>query len=304
MPPAVRAPGSTTTRLVPSRSICLRTASLAPWPTATMAIRAATPMKTPSIVKAERIMLRQIACMAAAMIITAKLQKVLVRRAVARNGRGGCGIGGPAPGAAPRGDSTATAGFGFRTSETIWPSRMVKRSIGVGGDVGFVGDDDDGDALLAIEPHQRFHDFVRGAGIEIAGRLVGEQQTGRVDQRPRDRHPLLLAARELAGRIALAVAQTEQLERRPRPLDARTGAGGSRCGVEQRQRHVLERAGAGQKVEALEHEAQAFAAQPRPFRLAEVRHIGAFEEIADRCSGGRGSRSPPSASTCPTPKSP
>ena len=122
MPPAVRAPGSTTTRLVPSRSICLRTASLAPWPTATMAIKAATPMKTPSMVKADRIMLRQIACMAAAMIITAKPQKVLVRLALATYGRCGCATGGPAP----RSGSAALASLGFCTSETISPSRMVR----------------------------------------------------------------------------------------------------------------------------------------------------------------------------------
>ena len=50
-----------------------------------------------------------------------------------------------------------------------------KGAIGISADVRFVGYDDDGDAVLAIEPHQRFHDFVRGAGIEVAGRLVGEQ---------------------------------------------------------------------------------------------------------------------------------
>src|ERR1035437_4741207 len=216
MPPDVLAPGSTTTRLVPSRSICLRTASLAPWPTATMAIKAATPIKTPSMVKAERIMLRQSACMAAAMIISPKLKMGLLRRAAAGNGR-------------------------------------CARAA----DVGLVGDDDDGNALLAIEPRQRLHDFVRIAGVEVAGRFVGEQQAGRVDQGARDRHPLLLAARELARGVALAVAQAEQLERRTRPLDTRAGTRWPGGGVEQRQRNVLERAGAGQKIEALEDEAQA-----------------------------------------------
>ena len=121
MPPAVLAPGSTTTRLVPSRSICLRTASLAPWPTATMAIKAATPMKTPSMVSAERIMLRQIAWMAAAMIISANPQKVLARRAAVGIGRCEREIGTP-----PAAGAAVFPGFGFSTSETIWPSRMVK----------------------------------------------------------------------------------------------------------------------------------------------------------------------------------
>ncbi len=57
------------------------------------------------------------------------------------------------------------------------------------------------------------------AGIEIAGRLVGQQQAGLVDQRARDRDALLLAAGELPRRVALAVAQAQQRERRARPFD-------------------------------------------------------------------------------------
>ena len=64
-----------------------------------------------------------------------------------------------------------------------------------------------------LSADQRLHDFMRGARIEIAGRLVGKQQSWVVDQGPRNRHPLLLAARELTWRIALALAQTEELER-------------------------------------------------------------------------------------------
>ena len=74
MPPISAAPGTTTNRLVPRLSICLRTASLAPWPTAIMAISAATPMKTPSMVSAERILLRASAWVAAVRIIRARAQ--------------------------------------------------------------------------------------------------------------------------------------------------------------------------------------------------------------------------------------
>ena len=125
MPPDVLAPGNTTTRLVPSRSICLRTASLAPWPTATMAIKAATPMKTPSIVSAERIMLRQSACMAAAMIISPKLKMGLLRRAAVRNGRCAGTAEKASSAASARGAAPILAGFGLRVSETTCPSRMV-----------------------------------------------------------------------------------------------------------------------------------------------------------------------------------
>ena len=85
-----------------------------------MAISAATPMKTPSMVSAERIMLRRIACTAAAMIISPKLQKALGRGAAPgaarcrrRNGTGALA------------DVASPAGFGFRLSEMTSPSRMV-----------------------------------------------------------------------------------------------------------------------------------------------------------------------------------
>ena len=95
-------------------------------------------------------------------------------------------------------------------------------AVGVGGDVGLVGDDDDGDALLAVERHQRLHDLVRGAGVEIAGRLVGEQQARSVDQGPRDGDALLLAAGELRRRVVFAFAEAEQLQRRARARSARS----------------------------------------------------------------------------------
>ena len=45
---------------------------------------------------------------------------------------------------------------------------------------------------------QRVEHVVGGARIEIAGRLVGQQQARRVGDRARDRDALLLAAGELA----------------------------------------------------------------------------------------------------------
>ena len=121
---------------------------------------------------------------------------------------------------------------------------------------------------------------MRGARVEIAGRLVGQQEAGIVDQRARDRDALLLAAGELAGRVALAVAESEQVQRRARPLGPRRGAGRPGGGVEQRQRDVLERARAREQVEALEDEADALAAEARAIRLVEPGDVDALEEVA------------------------
>src|ERR1700681_4950930 len=57
-----------------------------------------------------------------------------------------------------------------------------------------VGGDDDGGAL-GVDAREQRHDLVRSLGIEVSGRLVAEQDQRVVDERPRDRGPLLLAAR-------------------------------------------------------------------------------------------------------------
>src|SRR5580704_18420676 len=59
------------------------------------------------------------------------------------------------------------------------------------------GDDDGGS--LGVDAREQRHDLVRSLGIEIAGRLVAEQDQRIVDERPRDRGALLLAARKLVG---------------------------------------------------------------------------------------------------------
>ena len=46
----------------------------------------------------------------------------------------------------------------------------------------------------SMQPREQRHDLGAGLRIEVAGRLVGEQDRRVVDQRPRDRHALALAA--------------------------------------------------------------------------------------------------------------
>ena len=105
---------------------------------------------------------------------------------------------------------------------------------------------DDRHALLAIERDERLHDLVRGSRIEIAGRLVGKKQARRVDERAGDGDALLLAAGELARRVALAVAEPEKLQRRARPLGAHDAAHRARGRVVERQGDILDGAGARQ----------------------------------------------------------
>ena len=56
-----------------------------------------------------------------------------------------------------------------------------------------------------------------GRGVEVAGGLVGEQQPWLQHQRPGQRHPLLLAARQLAGLVVQPLAEPDGLEHLARP---------------------------------------------------------------------------------------
>src|SRR5205823_8433182 len=92
------------------------------------------------------------------------------------------------------------------------------------------------------------------ARVEIAGRLVGEEDGGVRHQGAGDGYALLLAARELRRIVVLAAGQADLRDRVSRglvPLPARP----SEFAVEQRELDVLERRGAGEEIEALENEA-------------------------------------------------
>ena len=63
-----------------------------------------------------------------------------------------------------------------------------------------------------VDAVQQLHDPDRGLGIEVAGRLVGQQQRRVVDERARDRHALLLAAGELVGEVVQLGRQAGQAQ--------------------------------------------------------------------------------------------
>ena len=67
-------------------------------------------------------------------------------------------------------------------------------AVGIGRDVGLVGDDDRGDALPAIEVLENRHDLDAGARVERSGRFIRENDLRIVHQSARDGDALLLAA--------------------------------------------------------------------------------------------------------------
>src|SRR5260221_592150 len=79
----------------------------------------------------------------------------------------------------------------------------------------------------------------RCAGVEVSGRLVGEEDGGIGDECARDRDALLLAAGELRRVIPLAPGETDAMERLDRRLVPLV-AGESELAVQQRELDVLD----------------------------------------------------------------
>ena len=76
----------------------------------------------------------------------------------------------------------------------------------MGRHVGLMGDEDDRVAGL-IQTLEERHDLDACPRIQIAGRLVGQEDRRIVDEGARDRHTLPLAAGQLVGPVALAVRE-------------------------------------------------------------------------------------------------
>jgi hypothetical protein len=84
-----------------------------------------------------------------------------------------------------------------------------------------VGDDHDrgpGGVQLA----QQTEYGLPGSGVQVAGRLVRQQDRRFADHRPGHRHPLALTAGQLVREVVDAVAEADPFQRRRRPGPATT----------------------------------------------------------------------------------
>ena len=79
-------------------------------------------------------------------------------------------------------------------------------------DLRVVGDQEEGLAVLSVELAEEREDLGRPLGVQVAGRLVGEDERRAVDERTGDRHPLLLAARQLGRPVVGAVGEADEGE--------------------------------------------------------------------------------------------
>ena len=122
----------------------------------------------------------------------------------------------------------------------------------------------DHNGAAGVDVAEQLKDTAGGPLIEVAGRLVGQENGGIVDQRPSDGDPLLLAAGELP-RIRPALGRESDLGQNPH--DPGGDGIGPRTGHLQRKSDVLLGGPVLQQAEVLEHDAEP-APEPRHIRPA------------------------------------
>jgi hypothetical protein len=77
-----------------------------------------------------------------------------------------------------------------------------------------VGHHDDRRALLAPQADDQIHDHLASERIERTGRLIRKQHLGLHHQRPGQRNPLCLAARQLPGAPSAEAAELKPVQPR------------------------------------------------------------------------------------------
>src|SRR5206468_6522191 len=96
-------------------------------------------------------------------------------------------------------------GYGASLEESI-------TAVGLARQIVIVGGDDEGQAPLRLQPEEKIPDHLARLGIEVARRLVGQDDSRLGNQCAGDGHALLLAPRQLARPVPQAVSEADFLE--------------------------------------------------------------------------------------------
>ena len=126
----------------------------------------------------------------------------------------------------------------------------------------------------AVDAVEQPHDADRGRRVEVSGRLVGEEDQRPVDERARDRHPLLLTTRQLGREVVGLLGEADEVEdlRHLRAHDVLRPADHL-----ERERDVLVDRLVGEQLEVLEDAADV-APQLRHLPRAEAPDVAARDE--------------------------
>ncbi len=148
--------------------------------------------------------------------------------------------------------------------------------------LGIVGHEDDG-ASLAVELLEEHQDFEAGAGIQVTGCLVRQNNGRVVDESARNGYALHLSARHLVALVLQAVGKSHGGECLDGCLAAHLG--GVLAVVEQGQLHILHSRGLGEQVVVLEDEAYLAVAQSGALAALHLAHGHSVEDVFSRGGG-------------------
>ena len=163
-------------------------------------------------------------------------------------------------------------------SSTTRPSNRWMLCVGMTRVARIVGHHADRRAGL-VELLQQLHHRFAALGIEVPGRLVGQQDDRLAGDRPRDGDALLLPARQLAGQVFRAMRHADAFERFGDALPPLVRA---HPAIGQRQLHVLEHREIADQVEALEDEPDFAIADARALRGRQLRDRPAVQPVRTR----------------------
>ena len=151
-----------------------------------------------------------------------------------------------------------------------------------------VGDEDDSDAILLIELAHNSHDLAPPLRVEHGGRLVEHYAARHHGDHARDRHALLLAARQAVRRLFAVFVHADGFER---IVHALTDLRGRHAHVFERERHVLlDNCGDQLVIRVLEYHGHGLAHLVGVVFVARVHHIDiahAAGRQADRVEAAR-----------------
>jgi len=166
-------------------------------------------------------------------------------------------------------------GLGREIGRQQLPTRHLVGAASSAGDVEVVRHDQEAKALLTPQAIEQYDDFGFARLVEVAGRLVGEKQLRRIDQRTGDGDPPLLAARQHGREGVQAIGQADIGKK---PAGASVGRFGiERLGKQRGQGDIVQGAEIGQEARELEDEADLACAESGKLVLARRPDVGTVQ---------------------------
>ena len=132
------------------------------------------------------------------------------------------------------------------------------------GELEIVGDHHEGGVFLPVEPEDELLDLVGGVAVEIAGRLIAEQNFRLVYKGPGQRNALLLPARKLHRIVIVTITQPNTVQQITSPLFGFRSALSPEL---ERHQHVFQGGQGRDQLEILKYESNVVVAHAGPLVL-------------------------------------